>query len=74
VKGIPYKWHKLLCFKVVKLEKFFETQKYVTSNEREELARTLELTPTQVKVGFPPFPNKVPTLIFRFGFRTDDTR
>lgn len=36
----------------MELEKHFERQKYVNSSERDELARTLQLTPTQIKVNF----------------------
>ncbi|KAI1717256.1 homeobox domain-containing protein [Ditylenchus destructor] len=37
---------------VEKLEKRFEHQKYVNASEREELAQSLGLTPTQIKIWF----------------------
>uniref|UniRef100_A0A0K0ESK9 Homeobox domain-containing protein n=1 Tax=Strongyloides stercoralis TaxID=6248 RepID=A0A0K0ESK9_STRER len=37
---------------VMRLEEKFKQQKYVNSSEREELAMTLGLTPTQIKIWF----------------------
>ncbi|KAL7678020.1 hypothetical protein ACOME3_004247 [Neoechinorhynchus agilis] len=34
------------------LERVFETHKYLTANEREQLASAINLTPTQVKIWF----------------------
>lgn len=41
---------KLFYFKVIKLEEHFAQQKYVNATEREQLAKYLGLTPTQIKI------------------------
>lgn len=42
----------LLFLKVAKLEEHFQKQKYVSAMEREALAESLGLTPTQIKIWF----------------------
>ncbi|KAL7070340.1 hypothetical protein ACQ4LE_010298 [Meloidogyne hapla] len=37
---------------VLHLEEYFQQQKYVSNAERDELARKLKLTPTQIKIWF----------------------
>ena len=39
-------------FKVYELERRFKVQKYLSAPEREALAQTINLTPTQVKIWF----------------------
>eukprot|EP00108_Taenia_solium_P007811 TsM_001133000 transcript=TsM_001133000 gene=TsM_001133000 len=39
-------------YQIAELEKRFKVQRYLTAQEREELARTIGLTPTQVKIWF----------------------
>ncbi|ESO09488.1 hypothetical protein HELRODRAFT_137589, partial [Helobdella robusta] len=36
----------------IELEKRFRDQRYVSAPERDHLARTLKLTPTQIKIWF----------------------
>ncbi|KAH9279230.1 Homeobox protein EgHBX3 [Echinococcus granulosus] len=39
-------------YQITELEKRFKLQRYLTAQEREELAKTIGLTPTQVKIWF----------------------
>ncbi|VDM18068.1 unnamed protein product [Hydatigera taeniaeformis] len=39
-------------YQITELEKRFKVQRYLTAQEREDLARTIGLTPTQVKIWF----------------------
>ncbi|KAL5104711.1 hypothetical protein TcWFU_006366 [Taenia crassiceps] len=39
-------------YQIAELEKRFKVQRYLTAQEREELARAIGLTPTQVKIWF----------------------
>ena len=41
-----------LSFKVYELERRFKVQKYLSAPERESLAQSINLTPTQVKIWF----------------------
>ena len=52
--GPPHKKRRVLFTQgqVYELEKAFRRQRYLSAPEREELARVLDMTPTQIKIWF----------------------
>ena len=52
--GSPHKKRRVLFTQgqVYELEKVFRRQRYLSAPEREELARGLDMTPTQIKIWF----------------------
>lgn len=53
-RGEPHKKRRVLFTQgqVYELEKAFRRQRYLSAPEREELARVLDMTPTQIKIWF----------------------